>query len=95
MADAGAANRLREEQIAELKGPRKQFLDRFHHYGTGGHADVSAHSGDTPVKNWRGIGVIDMPDASGLKGDLVVANVVKRTGCWRCPIACPRKTQRR
>jgi aldehyde:ferredoxin oxidoreductase len=86
MADIKAANLLREDQMADIKkGP---VLERFHKYGTGGHAASSAHSGDSPVKNWGGIGVLDLPDVSGLEGDVVIANVVRRTGCWHCPIAC-------
>jgi aldehyde:ferredoxin oxidoreductase len=86
IADMETANRLREEQIADLKA--SGFLERFHFYGTGGHGDTSAHSGDTPVKNWGGIGVIDLPDVSGLHKDKVIANLDKRTGCWHCPAAC-------
>jgi aldehyde:ferredoxin oxidoreductase len=66
----------------------RPFLDRFGESGTSGHADSSALSGDTPVKNWGGIGVIDFPDASGLHKDRVGANQDKRKGCWHCPVAC-------
>jgi len=86
IADMDTANRLREEQIADLKA--SGFLDRFHFYGTGGHGDTSAHSGDTPVKNWGGIGVIDLPDVSELYKDKIIANLDKRIGCWHCPAAC-------
>lgn len=86
VADIETANRLRQEHIAELKAGK--FLEGFHQYGTAGHADSSAQSGDTPVKNWGGIGVIDLPDVSGLHKDVVGANVESRTGCWRCPVAC-------
>jgi len=86
IADMETANRLRREHIEDLKG--SGFLERFHYYGTGGHADTSAHSGDTPVRNWGGIGVIDVPDVTGLNKDMVIANLDKRIGCWRCPAAC-------
>jgi aldehyde:ferredoxin oxidoreductase len=88
LADPETAEKLRQEQMAELQGPRKQMLAGFQKYGTGGHADTSAHSGDTPVKNWGGVGIKDFPDSSGLKGDAVIANLNNRIGCWRCPIAC-------
>ncbi len=86
MADSEAANRLRRKHIAEMKG--SPFLEDFHRYGTSGHTAESAHSGDTPVKNWGGIGVIDLPDVSDLRKDVVDARVASRTGCWRCPAAC-------
>jgi len=84
IADIEATNRLRKEHIAA----GKQFFEQFGVYGTGGHADASAHSGDTPVKNWGGIGVIDLPDVSGLNKDMIIANLDKRKGCWHCPAAC-------
>ena len=84
VADMEAANRLRQEHIEDLR----EFMKHFHEYGTGGHADLSAHSGDTPVRNWGGIGVIDVPDVSDLHRDRVIANLDKRIGCWRCPAAC-------
>ncbi len=82
--DEAAAKKLRQEQMAE----DKEFMDGFRKYGTGGHAGASAHSGDTPVKNWGGIGAIDIPDVSGLDGDIVIANLDHRKGCWHCPVAC-------
>jgi aldehyde:ferredoxin oxidoreductase len=70
IADMETANRLRQEHIEDLK----EFMKHFHEYGTGGHGDLSAHSGDTPVRNWGGIGVIDIPDVSGLNKERVIAN---------------------
>ena len=86
IADMEKANELRKEHIEGLRSTG--FLERFHKYGTGGHADTSAHSGDTPVNNWGGVGVIDVPDVSGLDKDLVIANLDKRIGCWHCPAVC-------
>jgi aldehyde:ferredoxin oxidoreductase len=84
VADPELAQRLRQEQNAALKG----FISRFHIYGTGGHADTSALSGDSPVRNWGGVGARDMGDVSGLNGDKVIANIDQRTGCWHCPAQC-------
>jgi len=85
IADIEAANRLRKEHIAEMRGP---FLEEFHKYGTTGHTAASARSGDTPVKNWGGVGIIDLSDTSALEREVTNANVEIRTGCWRCPAAC-------
>jgi aldehyde:ferredoxin oxidoreductase len=84
LADPETAAALRREQLESLK----LFISRFHVYGTGGHADSSALSGDSPVKNWGGVGVNDLGDVSGLSGDKVIANIDKRTGCWHCPAQC-------
>ena len=91
LADKQAVNRLRKEYIAALndtQSRRYSFLEAFRKYGTASHAALSAHSGDTPVKNWGGIGVIDFPDVSGIEPDAVIANFDKHIGCWRCPVAC-------
>ncbi len=85
VADIERANRLRKEHIAGIKGPG---LEIFHRYGTAVHAGESVHSGDTPVKNWGGVGIIELPDVSDFDRDLMAAGVESRTGCWRCPVAC-------
>jgi len=83
--DIDATNKLRREHMAEIKA---RGIEGFHKYGTSGHTDESVHSGDTPVKNWGGVGVIEMPDVSSLNRDVIAARVATRTGCWRCPAAC-------
>ncbi|MCJ7743002.1 MAG: aldehyde ferredoxin oxidoreductase family protein, partial [Dehalococcoidales bacterium] len=91
LADSELANRLRTEYVAVMRAAqagRESFLDLFHKYGTSSGAQRSAHSGDTPVKNWGGVGIVDFPDPSGLSGDAAIANLERRTGCWHCPIAC-------
>ena len=92
VADAERANTLRREHVQQLRQPGTgggaSFLERFHTYGTGGMAGRSAHSGDTPVKNWGGVGIIDFPDVKPFDGDNVIANLDKRVACWHCPIGC-------
>jgi aldehyde:ferredoxin oxidoreductase len=86
VADEAAAKKLRRQQIRELmQGP---IYTELGNYGTCVHTDSSAHSGDTPVKNWGGVGVNDLPDVSGLHKDILKARVAGRTGCWHCPVAC-------
>jgi aldehyde:ferredoxin oxidoreductase len=81
-----AMDKLRKEYLAIInKSPARNGL---HTFGTCSHTDDSAHSGDTPVKNWGGIGILEMDDVSGLSKEMFNANVVKTGGCWRCPVAC-------
>ncbi|MFC1947152.1 aldehyde ferredoxin oxidoreductase family protein [Chloroflexota bacterium] len=82
--DDEAAKKLRQEQITASKA----FFERFGFYGTSSHADSSALDGDTPVKNWGGVGIKEMPDVSGLDKDVIGADVDRRKGCWHCPAAC-------
>jgi aldehyde:ferredoxin oxidoreductase len=56
IADSEAMDRLRKEYLAIInKSPARSGL---HNFGTCSHTDESAHSGDTPVKNWGGVGVV-------------------------------------
>ncbi len=91
IVDKPTVDKLRMEQIKGWQQPGPggmSFIDNFHTFGTSGMAATSAHSGDTPVKNWGGVGVKDVPDVSELKGDAIKAKTTKAGGCWHCPIAC-------
>ena len=91
VADKQAVDGLRKEYMAALNDTQSRgysFLESFRKYGTSSHTHLSAHNGDTPVKNWGGVGVTDFPDVSGIEPDAVIANLDKHAGCWHCPIAC-------
>ncbi len=92
VSDPGTAADLRKAHIDALKTPMApgapSMIDNFHKYGTSAGAKRSTLSGDAPVKNWGGIGVVDFPDPSQLDGESAIANLSGRSGCWRCPIAC-------
>jgi aldehyde:ferredoxin oxidoreductase len=90
VADAELVTKLRKEHIAAMRESKgtNETLEGFHKYGTSNVAASFAHNGDTPVKNWGGIGIYDLPDVSGLTGDAAIANIERRTGCWHCPVAC-------
>ncbi len=88
---SGTLARLRKEHIDALRAAPQtgeSFFARFHKYGTSGITLRSAHSGDTPVKNWGGVGLVDFPNPQGLSGDAAIANVEKSEGCWHCPLRC-------
>ncbi len=88
VADKAAAERLRKEHIQSLKMPGFGGIDSLHRFGTSAMTDQSAHSGDTPVRNWGGVGVKDLPDVTGLKAEVLETYVKKLGGCWHCPVAC-------
>jgi aldehyde:ferredoxin oxidoreductase len=91
VADKTAAQNLRLEQIKIWRTPwpnGASMMDEMHQFGTSAGAYDAAHSGDSPVKNWGGVGVLDLPDRSGLHRDVFASRVEKRNGCWHCPIAC-------
>jgi aldehyde:ferredoxin oxidoreductase len=88
VADSEAILRLRKEHVKELSAPGPMNLEGLHKYGTSALTANSAHSGDTPVRNWGGIGFRDLPDIEGLKSEVVAGYVQKLGGCWHCPVAC-------
>ncbi|MER3419964.1 MAG: aldehyde ferredoxin oxidoreductase [Chloroflexota bacterium] len=73
---------------AELNDFVKPTADFFRTFGTTGITAMSAHNGDSPVKNWAGVGVIDFPEVEPLKGPVVNEKMEKHYACWHCPLAC-------
>jgi len=88
VASPETAAGLRGEFLAEFNKARPNLKDHFLKYGTSEGGLRSIHNGDSPVKNWGGIGVIDVPETSGLNPDNFIANLDRRIACWHCPIAC-------
>ena len=92
IADKARMDELRKEQIHNINnpppGPMAEMNKMMSRYGTTSMTDRNAHSGDTPVKNWGGVGVIDLPNVDGLKKEAATHNRKKAEPCWRCPISC-------
>lgn len=84
LAKKTRVNSLRREAIANM-GP---VVDTFRSMGTASLTAASAHSGDSPVKNWGGVGIRDFPNASLISDVNVIANLDRRYGCYRCPVSC-------
>jgi len=57
-------------------------------YGTCGAMAGLTAMGDTPVRNWAGVGEVDFPTASRISDDAVIAIQQKKYACWRCPLGC-------
>jgi aldehyde:ferredoxin oxidoreductase len=66
-------------------GPIASF---FRGFGTTGITATSAVTGDSPVKNWGGVGTVDFPAAAQLGGDKFNAKMDKTYACWHCPLSC-------
>ena len=66
----------------------KPTADFFRTFGTTGITAMSAHSGDSPVKNWGGVGKVEFVDVAGLQGPVVNEKMEKHYACWHCPLAC-------
>ena len=62
----------------------------FKTYGTSGINVYSAMVGDTPIKNWGGVGMSDFTyqKALNLHPDKVIGIQKKRYACQQCPLGC-------
>jgi len=67
-----------------------QMAQAFGTYGTGVGTPASALSGDSPVKNWAGVGVIDFGEEKAEKlGSIALDRYkTKKYNCASCPLGC-------
>ena len=84
MYNADLVNEIRKKYLPALGGP----INMLKEFGTCALAARSAHSGDSPVKNWGGVGIVDFPDVEPLNVNLIMEKVSKKSACYRCPIGC-------
>lgn len=83
--DPDKAQQLRRQYIKSTGGA----YELLNQYGTIGITGDSAMSGDSPVKNWGGVGPVDFPGArKKFQQDTLIAYQDRKYGCWRCTIAC-------
>jgi aldehyde:ferredoxin oxidoreductase len=65
-------------------------MDSYRRYGTSVGTSILVELGDTPVKNWTGIGYRDFPVelSEGLSDNAVIKPLIKSYACHSCPLAC-------
>jgi aldehyde:ferredoxin oxidoreductase len=73
-----------------ISGPAKMTMEIFKTYGTSSANSLSPEMGDSPVKNWSGIGYIDFPlsQAGKIAGKEFLQYKVRSYGCATCPVQC-------
>ncbi len=71
-------------------GPAEMVIDSYRRYGTSAGTAVAVELGDTPVRNWTGIGYRDFPleRSEGLSDQAVVRPLKRPYACHSCPVAC-------
>jgi aldehyde:ferredoxin oxidoreductase len=84
LADERKAKELRKKYTAELGG----HIVWLKPFGTPFLVDIGVQNGDSPAKNWGGVGVIDFPDFQPIAKEAVIERRTKKFGCYLCPIAC-------
>ena len=85
MVNKDEANEIRKKYVAGMKG---EGVDYLRSGGTCNDSVPSAECGDSPVKNWAGVGIRDVPNISRLSVENVMERLEKRFGCYRCPASC-------
>ena len=81
----------RSVRAAMKDGPMAEMMAGFGEYGTGMGNVGSALSGDSPVKNWGGVGVVDFGEEAANKLAVPPIDAKYKTkpyGCASCPLAC-------
>ncbi|MEW5724818.1 MAG: aldehyde ferredoxin oxidoreductase family protein [Thermodesulfobacteriota bacterium] len=72
----------------------RQPADMWRHmlikFGTPSLTAFSAEDGDSPIKNWGGVGYVDFPLRRSQKigAEAVIRYEVKKYGCYSCPLRC-------
>jgi aldehyde:ferredoxin oxidoreductase len=84
VADKERAKELRKEYIRKL-GPTADLFKRF---GSSGITAQFVDTGECPVRNWRGIGSKELPNAGQISDESVINLQERKYGCYRCPISC-------
>jgi len=84
IADEKRTKELRKKCTAELGG----HIVWLKPFGTPFLVDIGVQTGDSPVKNWSGVGVIDFPGFQAIAKENVTARIAKKFACYQCPIAC-------
>ena len=68
----------------------KMIVSSLREHGTGAATAISVESGDAPVKNWKGIGIIDFPwkYSSKISDKSTEPYVTGKYRCANCPLGC-------
>jgi aldehyde:ferredoxin oxidoreductase len=84
LADEAKTKELRRKWQAELGG----HIVWLKPFGTPFLVDIGVQSGDSPVKNWTGVGLVDFPDFQPLAKEAVMERTEKKFACYMCSIGC-------
>ncbi|MDF2521003.1 MAG: aldehyde:ferredoxin oxidoreductase [Clostridia bacterium] len=85
---SGAVRFLTEKNLLPINGEIERYAMKT--WGTPGTVAYSANIGDSPVKNWKGIGYIDFPGrlTQEISNDWVTKYETDKYGCYSCPLRC-------
>ena len=88
----GKVKEINAEILDAMKnGPTAEMVKGLGAFGTGGNTTASALGGDAPVKNWGGVGILDMGEESATKLGTFTFDArynTKKYACANCPLGC-------
>lgn len=81
---------MRRLRMRPSSGPAQILIDTYRLYGTAAGTAALVELGDTPVRNWTGVGYRDFPlrRAARLSDEAVIRPRIRGYGCSFCPVAC-------
>lgn len=81
---------MRRLRVRVSSGPTQMIIDTYRLYGTAAGTAALVELGDTPVRNWAGIGYRDFPLrlSAQLSDEAVIRPKIRGYGCSFCPVAC-------
>ncbi len=91
VADGEKLKEINRAIVEEMKnGKSAKLVNAIGAWGTGVGTGASALSGDSPVKNWGGVGVVDFGEKSAHKLDAMAMDPykTKKYACANCPLGC-------
>ncbi len=95
VADRAKVNELNKACMAIINNPPDDpmgwYVTGFKTLGTGSTTTASALSGDSPVKNWAGVGIVDFGEEKAQKIGAQSFDAGYKTakyGCANCPLKC-------
>jgi len=86
----GMIGRITRTGLIYPRQPAQLWRLLLSKYGTPSVTAMSAESGDSPIKNWSGIGYKDFPlkRSQQIGAEAVIQFEEKKYGCYSCPLRC-------
>jgi len=86
VVDRDRRSSLRTKYVKQMN-QGSGFAELYRTTGTPGYTPIGIENGDSPTQNWRS-SVLVFPDSGPLSYEELLKLRVRRSACWRCPIAC-------
>ncbi|NVM45278.1 MAG: aldehyde ferredoxin oxidoreductase family protein [Candidatus Lokiarchaeota archaeon] len=85
----GMVKSMRRLKMGSIDAPNL-MRTIYRNFGTSIGNTISAETGDSPIKNWSGIGMYDFPynKSTNLSSINIGDYKIKEYGCFSCPVQC-------